>query len=102
MKKYKYTDIPSLLQGDMTEDEATCYKCGKAPCDFHHILPNAGKKASEELGAWCWLCRECHAWVHDTADGVAFQRELKAMCQTEYETTHSHNEWMVAAHRNYR
>jgi len=86
----------------MEADDAVCFCCGRSPCDFHHALPNAGKKASEDIGAWVWLCRECHAWAHDTAEGVAWQKELKAMIQEAYEEDHSRAEWFAIAHKNYR
>ena len=102
MKRYRYTDVPSLLQEDRPEDEAQCYRCKlEGQMQFHHILNGSLKRASEEIGAWVWLCPACHDWVHSTGDGVWFQRIMKATCQERYEENHTREEWMALVHKNY-
>ena len=97
--RYRYTNVPSLIQGDMVEDEAICFVCKRQiPVDFHHVLNGSEKKASEQIGAWVWLCRRCHESVHKNADK---KRWLKALCQEAYEKDHSRKEWMKLAHKNY-
>lgn len=98
---YRYTDVPSLIQGDLKPDEAVCYRCGGYPVEFHHCLTGSRKKASERIGAWVWLCPKCHRWAHDSADGVRYLRGLKKECQEAFERSHSRREWMLLAHHNY-
>lgn len=103
--KYRHTDTPSLIQGDIPDGEEVCYITGlEMPCEFHHIM-NGNKimrKRSEAIGAWIWVTSESHRWLHDTADGVEYQRGLKEMCQTAFEETHTRKEWMGLFHKNYR
>lgn len=99
--RYRHSDVPSLIQGDVPEDEQYCFICGESPCDFHHLLNKTEKKFSECAGAWVWLCRGHHCWIHDTAEGQKRWREWKSQAQAEYEKTHSRDEWMNGSHRNY-
>ena len=103
--KYRYTDIPSLIQSDREEWEAVCYRCKRGGrMDFHHILNGSKylRRASEEIGAWVWLCPQCHRWLHSTGDGEKYQKQLKAFVQEMYELEHSRKEWMSITHKNYR
>lgn len=102
--RYRYTDVPSLLQGDMPDDgEQVCYLCRRyGLMDFHHILPNARKEDSEEIGAWVWLHRQCHQKIHITPKGIRIWNDWKRECQVNFERTHSREEWMKHAHKNYR
>lgn len=102
--RYRYTDVPSLLQGDMPDDgEQVCYLCRRyGLMDFHHILPNARKEDSEEIGAWVWLHRQCHQKIHSTPKGIRIWNDWKRECQVNFERTHSREEWMKHAHKNYR
>lgn len=95
--RFRYTNVPSLLQGEMEPDEAVCYRCGCFPVEFHHCLTGAKKSTAERIGAWVWLCPKCHSWAHSTADGVKYLRELKAECQSHYQGS----DWMALVHRNY-
>lgn len=99
--RYRYTDVPSLLQGDVPEWEAECYICHKSPCDFHHLLANSKKRFAEKAGAWVWLCRGHHSYIHDTPAGQEEWREWKRQAQKKYEETHSRKEWMKGSHKNY-
>lgn len=99
--RYRYTNVPSLLQGDIPEEEARCYVCGKSNCDFHHLLSKTEKRFAEHIGAWVWLCRSHHSCIHDTSAGQKMWKRWKAQAQAEYEKTHTREEWMKGAHRNY-
>lgn len=99
--RFRCTNIPSLIQGEMEPDEAACYRCGSFPVEFHHCLTGAKKSTAERIGAWVWLCPKCHSWAHSTADGVKYLRELKAECQSHFEMDRSRFEWMTLVHRNY-
>lgn len=101
--KYRYTNTPSLLQGDIPDGEEICYiHEQRMHCDFHHIMNASGKARSERFGCWIWLSPEAHRWLHDTPAGVRYQQELKAKCQIEFEKDHSREEWMELFHKNYR
>lgn len=103
--RYRHTDTPSLLQGDVPDGEEVCYITGQpGHCDFHHIMNGSkiSKARCEDIGAWVWLSPEEHYWAHNTADGIAFLQELKESAQTAYERTHTRKEWMGLFHKNYR
>lgn len=101
--KYRHSDVPSLIQGDVPEEEANCYICHKSPCDFHHLLSSNKYKRrfAETAGAWVWLCRGHHRYIHDTSAGQQLWREWKKQAQMKYEETHSREEWMKGSHKNY-
>lgn len=102
--RYRYTNTPSLLQGDMPEDEAICYKCKmEVICEFHHIMNGSAYRGdAEKIGAWVWLCSRCHHWAHTTGEGARYLRKLKAEAQAAYEEDHTRAEWMYLFHKNYR
>ena len=89
--------MESLIQ---TEKE--CYRCHRVPVQYHHVLTGALRSNAEKIGAYVWLCPRCHRWAHDTAKGVKYLRKLKKECQIAFEDTHTRDEWMYYAHRNYR
>ena len=101
--RYRKSNVPSLIQGDVPDDENQwCFKCHRTiKCDFHHLLNKTEKKFSETSGCWVWLCRGCHRFIHDTAEGQRIWKRWKSQAQAEYEKTHSREEWMKHAHKNY-
>lgn len=75
MPKY----VPSIVQTGPVK----CYLCGK-PTDLevHHCIPGRGnKKICTELGLTCWLCRKCHADLHDR--GIKY-KEVQADAQKAF------------------
>jgi len=78
-----------------------CLICHKAHCDFHHLLTNGRKRFAETAGAWVWLCRGHHNYIHNTAEGQRLWKEWKAQAQRNYEADHTHDEWMKGAHKSY-
>ena len=104
-KRYRKTDVPSLLQGDIPDGEEVCYITGaEMPCHFHHIMNGNEilKKRCEEVGAWVWVSPEEHHKLHNTREGIARLQDLKEQCQTAFEKTHTRKEWMGLFHKNYR
>ena len=99
--RYRKSNVPSLIQGDVPEDEQECFICHHSPCEFHHVLNKTEKSFAEKIGAWVWLCRSHHSYIHDTGEGQKLWRQWKAKAQAEYEKTHTRQEWMKGAHRNY-
>lgn len=101
--RYRYTDVPSVIQGDIPDGEEVCAVCGRyMRCDFHHILNSSRKEFSEREGFWVWLCREDHKKIHETNQGKVRWDRWKRICQEKYELSHERAEWMRKAHRNYR
>lgn len=107
-RRYRDSDVPSVLQGDMPDDgEQVCFRCRRyGLMDFHHLLgkttSKSFKKFQEDEGLWIWLCRPCHRYIHDTAQGHQQWDKWKADSQKEFEKTHSREEWLKHAHKNYR
>lgn len=99
--RYKYSNAPSLIQGDVPTEEAYCFICHRPTKEFHHILNKTEKGFAENIGAWVWLCRGHHNRIHNTGDGQKLWRQWKADCQREYEKAHTREEWMSGAHRSY-
>ena len=100
--KYRYTDVPSLLQGDVPEDDAWSYLSGvHTSLDFHPIMNAALKKKSEKYGCWVWLDHNLHDSIHSTYTGKAIEKSLKARCQAEFEKKHGHDLWMKEFKKNY-
>lgn len=104
--KYRYTNVPSLIQADRDEDEAICFICKRGGVmEFHHILNGSAKAVSEKIGAWVWLCPECHKRIHNYRYGKDKQIYdplwLKSLCQEVYELNHTREEWMELVHKNY-
>lgn len=104
-RKYRHTDTPSLIQGDIPDGEEVCVITGaEMPCEFHHVLGGnkITRKRSEEIGAWVWVSPEEHYKLHNTPEGIARLQGLKEQCQTAFEKTHTRKEWMGLFHKNYR
>ena len=93
--KYLYTNIPSVLQGDVPYEERHSYITQKTAytdtIDFHHIFGKTKyyKKLSEQYGFWIWLTRDEHDKLHHTSAGVQYSRTLKQQCQEIFEMDHS-------------
>lgn len=90
--KYRYTNVPSVIQGDVPEAEASSFVSGRTDSiEFHHIFGKTKyyKKLSEQYGFWVWLTLEEHDKLHHTPVGVAYNRTLKQQCQELFEMEHS-------------
>ena len=90
--KYRYTNIPSVIQGDVPEAEASSFVSGRTDSiEFHHVFGKTKyyKKLSEQYGFWIWLTLDEHDKLHHTPVGVAYGRTLKQQCQEIFEMEHS-------------
>ena len=100
--RYRYTNVPSLLQGDIPDGDEVCYITHiQRHCDFHHVMNGAFKKKSEQYGCWVWLTPYQHHLLHSTREGKKLMRELKAECQAAFEQKYSHSMWMHEFKKNY-
>lgn len=103
-KRYRYTNVPSVLQGDVPEDEAWCFFSGHTyDIDFHHIFGKTKqyKKRSEQYGYWIWLTHEEHDKLHHTSNGKKKEKKLKQECQKVFEKDHSRSEFIRLFGKNY-
>ena len=101
-KRYRHTDVPSIFQGDVPDGEEIDFVTGlQCDCDFHHVMNGAYKHKAEQDGFWVWLTREHHDHLHNTPEGIAYQKSLKAKCQEYYERHHTREQWMKRYKKNY-
>ena len=90
--------MKSIMQQDKQ-----CYICGSTRnLELHHIIHGtANRKKAEELGLWLWLCPEHHRGKDSPHFDANIDRWFKGLAQQRFEKTHSREEWMKAAGRNY-
>lgn len=90
--------------------KGVCYLCAKMNGDFrekyteeHHILFGSGLRAvSEAEGLKVNLCLEHHRTGQQAVHNSRNTRELLCrIAQNEYEQTHTREEWMQIAGKNY-
>lgn len=79
---------------------AQCYRCKVwKMTEEHHLMNGVGiRKKADKDGLVVQLCRDCHNIIHTNADE---RKKLKVKAQREYESTHTHDEWMKRYHKNY-
>ena len=69
-----------------------CKICGIAgSTEIHHIYSGAYRKLSDDNDFVIELCRECHRKLHDNGKAM---RKLKEDTQREFESKHSHEEFV--------
>lgn len=92
----------SILQAK----DGSCYLCFmlrgdssfKPVLHTHHIFGGSRRKKSEAEGLKVYLCPEHHMAVHKNSSRM---RYLQITAQTEYERTHSREQWMQLMGKNY-
>lgn len=87
-------------------NDKECFVCARRDqLECHHIFMGGLRKFSERYGLKVWLCHEHHNENKRGDAGVHFNRELdlrlKVLAQTEFEKTHTREEFMSLAGRNY-
>lgn len=90
----------SIVQPDGTE---CCYFCGKVVgLERHHIYPGtANRRISDRIGAWCYLCHDCHTGKHGAQYDPEKALKLKQEAQRAFEKTHSRTDFIKLIGRNY-
>ena len=90
------------------QTEKECYLCKKLgrentyELEKHHIFEGPRRNASEETGAWVWLCHAHHtADPHSAHMSGYVNRRLKEIAQKRFEKTHTRGEFMAIFHENY-
>ena len=90
----------------MQAKDGRCYLClmlqgdgsVKPVLHTHHIFGGSRRKKSEAEGLKVYLCPEHHMTVHKDS---SLMRYLQVTGQTEYERTHSREQWMQLMGKNY-
>lgn len=82
----------------LTDDLEHCYLCKCPVVDMHEIYGAGNRKASMRNGLCVPLCRQHHTQVtlNDT-----MSKELKRLCQSKFEETHTRDEFMKIIGKNY-
>lgn len=93
----------SAMSKSIISNERECFICKNTlSLHKHHIMNGSDRKNAEQDGLWVYLCPQCHN-MSDHA--VHFNREadlrLKRIAQTEYEKTHTREQFMKRYRRNY-
>ena len=90
--------------------KGVCYLCDRLSDDYsekvteeHHILYGSGRRElAEAEGLKVYLCIQHHRTGQQAVHNCRETRELLCrIAQREYEQTHTHEEWMELAGKNY-
>jgi 5-methylcytosine-specific restriction endonuclease McrA len=80
----------------------SCQLCGSfRQLEQHHIFGASNRKKSSRYGYVITLCHNCHNEPGGIHSNRANSNELKRMAQTEFEKTHSREEFISEFGRNY-
>ena len=99
--KYKTNKLKKLERerySILTTRLKHCFICNKTPADIHEIYSGGNRKMSMKNGFCIPLCREHHQFA--TLDSL-FNLRLKQLCQSEYEKTHTREEFIKLVGKNY-
>lgn len=69
--------------------------------DRHHIFGGARRNKSEKYGLWVYLEHTQHMWLHQTRQGQAYSKYLKALGQKKFEEIYGHELFMKEFGKNY-
>ena len=88
----------SLLQ-----DEKKCYITGGTEnLHQHHIFAGSRRRASDKWGCWVWLRWDWHNGAsYGVHNNPALERQLKQLCQMEFEKLYGHEKFMEVFGKNY-
>lgn len=82
-----------------------CAVCGKSiNLQWHHIIHGtANRRLSDQYGLTCWLCADCHDYLHSSPNKHwrDIDNQLKVAAQRRFEDQYSHDEWMQIFNKNY-
>lgn len=90
--------------------KGVCYLCARLSDDYsekvteeHHILYGSGRRElAEAEGLKVYLCIQHHRTGQQAVHNCRETRELLCrIAQEEYEQTHTHEQWMALAGKNY-
>ena len=68
----------------------------------HHIFRGSRRKAADKWGCWVWLRWDWHNGASYSAhNNPTFERQLKQLCQQEFEKRYGHEKFMTVFGKNY-
>lgn len=91
--------MKSIMQYDLS----VSFLSGKGgTLEKHHIMNGQPyRKYAERYGLWIKITPEEHRMIHDTAEGAALQKRLKARAQKAFEAKYSRSLWLSFFRKNY-
>lgn len=97
-KSSKLKKLESERYSILTDDLTMCYICKRPKEDMHEIYGGANRIVSIKNGLCIPICRNCH---YRATNDNEFSLQLKQVCQSKYEETHTREEWFGLVGRNY-
>lgn len=98
-KRNKLKNLEKQRKSIFTEDLEHCIICGEKATDINEILMGRNRQNSMKYDLCIPLCRSCHNKYH-------LQRPVQLywirLAQTEFEKTHSREEWLKIFYKNYK
>lgn len=80
----------------------SCQLCGSfRQLEQHHIFGASNRKKSTKYGYVITLCHNCHNEKGGVHDNKATRIALKQMAQTEFEKTHTRDEFISEFGKSY-
>ena len=91
------------MSKSIMQTQKKCFITGSTEgLNKHHIFKGPLRKAAEKYGCWVWLRYD---WHNGASYGVHFNaqldRDLKRLCQREFEKLHGHEKFMEVFGKNY-
>lgn len=81
-----------------------CYFCGKPKQHIHEVFFGANRQRSIQNGFCVGLCFKCHRDLHDgkyLSDDETMNLHLKKLYQTEFERSHTREEFLTIIGESY-
>lgn len=98
-KRNKLKNLEKQRKSIFTDDLEHCIICGENATDINEILMGRNRQNSMKYNLCIPLCRNCHNKYH-------LQRPVQLywirLAQTEFEKTHSREEWLKIFYKNYK
>lgn len=67
----------------------------------HHVFPGSNRQRSEKHGMCVWLCFDHHTGDHGVHNDPALDKMIRAWAQTQFEKTHTREEFIKIFRRSY-
>lgn len=97
-KKIKTKSLEKKRTSILTDDLTTCIECGRPKQHIHEIYYGKNRRTSMLYGFCIPLCFECHNEIHSN---IELDMKYKKLCQIEYETDHTRDDFIKLIGRNY-
>jgi hypothetical protein len=97
-KSSKLRNLERNRYSILTDNLEVCYICQRPYVDIHEIYGGRNRQVSMINGFCVPLCRHHHQIVETNAYADFYFKEI---CQTEFEKTHTREEFMKIIGKNY-